>query len=182
MGTLALGAATALLAAPPAHADTYQLNVQIINHHTNQCLDSNYGGSVYLGTCNGGNYQRWNVTSWWPDTNNYYSNVQLQDVQTKRCLSVYENFDGYHFPATTTVSCDDMDNKQQWDMTWVGNTSPNPQNSFQFMNNYDVAGTYETCLDAGQTFDQKWLYNYGQAQFNTCPWHTDDWQIWSMQH
>ena|SRR6266545_2071797 len=58
---------------------TAQANVRVYkNLATSFCLDSNAAGSVYTHGCNGGAFQRWNVTGG--------SAVQLKNVRTGRCL------------------------------------------------------------------------------------------------
>ncbi|ANP48677.1 hypothetical protein J2Z21_007602 [Streptomyces griseochromogenes] len=58
----------------------------VLKHHmTGKCLDSNSSGDVYVGDCNGGNYQKWHeiqgLTGW-----------TLKDKATGRVLDV--GFDG----------------------------------------------------------------------------------------
>ncbi|MFG3117488.1 RICIN domain-containing protein [Streptomyces sp. NPDC048197] len=174
VATIALAASTGT-----AHANTYQRNVQLINHHTGLCLQG--GGAnvaVGLGSCNGSSNQRWNVLSYDSDVNNYYARVQIQSVATGQCMrwNHYTAGDGQSWDQLRTGSCDYTKPDDQWNLTWVGNTAPNPGNSFQFFNPYGVSND-PACLDAGQG---SLMFGYGRGTV-TCPWHTDDWQIWSMQ-
>ncbi|GAA2710383.1 MULTISPECIES: hypothetical protein [Streptomyces] len=161
-----------------AHANTYQRNVQLINHHTHWCLE---GGGANAGVrtapCNGSSYQRWNVLSYDSDVDNYYARVQVQSAATGQCMrwDHYPVWNG-SWDQLRTNSCDYRNPDDQWNLTWVGNTAPNPSNSFQFFNPRGVIND-PACLDAGQN---SLMYGYGRGTV-TCPWHTDDWQIWSMQ-
>jgi hypothetical protein len=49
---------------------------QLLNNYTLTCLDSNTAQSVYLHSCNNGNFQRWTITSL----------QQLKNVSTGYCL------------------------------------------------------------------------------------------------
>ena len=55
---------------------------------TNQCLDSNYAGNVYIGSCNGGNFQNWE----------FYGNV-IFDRQARRCLQSDSNGNVFTAPC-----------------------------------------------------------------------------------
>jgi hypothetical protein len=59
--------------------------VNLRNLATGRCLDSNYEGKVYTLACNGGAFQKWNITF---DATEY----QIRNVQTGRCL--YSNAQG----------------------------------------------------------------------------------------
>jgi Ricin-type beta-trefoil lectin domain len=59
--------------------------VNLRNVATGRCLDSNNAGSVYTLACNGGAFQKWNITF---DATEY----QLRNAQTGRCL--YSNAQG----------------------------------------------------------------------------------------
>ncbi|MGW1810617.1 RICIN domain-containing protein [Streptomyces sp. NPDC002078] len=45
---------------PPATPSPESDGTYLLKHHmTGNCLDSNGRGEVYIGACNGGNYQKW---------------------------------------------------------------------------------------------------------------------------
>ena len=77
VGVLAgIAALAAFLALMPS---TAQAKVRVYkNLATSFCLDSNATGRVYTHGCNGGAFQRWNVTGG--------NAVQLKNVRTGRCL------------------------------------------------------------------------------------------------
>ncbi|MEV6674722.1 hypothetical protein [Streptomyces sp. NPDC051162] len=168
--------AASLVIAAPAQADTYQIGVQVKNQHTGKCLDSNNHGDVYVINCNGGAFQKWNVTSWASDVDHYYSRVQLKDVATNRCLYLNYNSNGF---STHTASCAMEKLGDEWNLTWVGNSNPNP-NSFQFAARTDSSGNPAygpyRCLDAGQS---NVVYPLPKSTV-TCDNHQNNWQIWSM--
>jgi hypothetical protein len=103
LAALALATATAFGTGGSAQAAGTTYDVQL-KHGENVgfCLDSNYGGSVYILPCNGGNYQRWNVVS----DNSYY---QLQDNQTGLCL-----FGGTGTPVTQPCNSPTAEQNFQW--------------------------------------------------------------------
>ncbi|WP_265566174.1 RICIN domain-containing protein [Streptomyces hygroscopicus] len=187
-GVMTVGSLAGTLAlSGTAHAETYQRNVQLqdLQDQGVDCLDSNYNGSLYILPCNGGSFQRWNVTSYAPDVNNYYSRVQIQNVRTGRCLRV-QFFAGNGYEAKTD-SCDASNYRDQWNMTWVGNTPGNPSNSFQFLN-WQPSGPlsgrseFDFCLDRGQAgHANNMVFDIGQFR-KTCDNHSNKWQIWSMVH
>ncbi len=75
--------------ANPAHAAVYVGGTYNIVHDQNgYCLDSNYSFQVYMGTCNGGNYQKWHVVIQGQPCGEGECDVQmtLQDVATGYCL------------------------------------------------------------------------------------------------
>lgn len=76
----------------------------IQSQNSGWCLDSNFGGDVYMNPCQTGNrYQQWRVwnTGW------------TQNVATGRCL---ENGGGYY---TYTYSCNSSKAIQMW-QSWSG--------------------------------------------------------------
>ncbi|MEV0407071.1 ricin-type beta-trefoil lectin domain protein [Actinoallomurus sp. NPDC050550] len=165
-----------LVSATAAHANTYQYNVRIVNLQTGNCLDAGTS-QVHTQACNGGDYQRWNVTSYDSDVNNYYGRVQIQSVHDKRCLRMYHSGGGI---AVVVGSCDSRAVEDQWHITWVGNHAQNPNNSWQFFN---VGGTganpwAATCLDSGQS-RLAFQYNPNQG-LAWCPDALNRYQIWAM--
>jgi ricin-type beta-trefoil lectin protein len=73
LGVLALAAVLALI---PSIAEA---KVRVYNNlATSFCLDSNAAGRAYTHRCNGGRFQKWNVTGG--------ARVQLNNVSTNRCL------------------------------------------------------------------------------------------------
>ncbi|GAA1926850.1 RICIN domain-containing protein [Streptantibioticus ferralitis] len=192
-GVLALGSMAGLLAtAGTAQANTYQYSVQLKDQNDGQCLDSNNSGDLYVLNCNGGNYQRWDVTSYAGNVGNYYDRVQIRNRQTGRCLRVDRMhmaldpvWSNWHYVGKTG-SCDYQDWHDQWNLTWVGNTNPNP-NSYQFANYQQNSDSPKIlCLDRGQAGHwNNMLYDLGAPSWNntasyTCSNHSNTYQTWSM--
>lgn len=179
---LALAGGATLTTAGSAQANTYLYNTQLIVSGGGLCLDSNSSGSVYLGACNGGQYQRWNVTSYNNDVDNYYSQVQIKDVATGRCLRVHPVS---HWGATVLVvktdSCDYQNPEDQWNMTWVGNRSGNPSNGVQFFNQEtgNAYGVYGGCLANTDGYLVP-VKTYGNG-YPVCQDQTSQIQIWKTQ-
>lgn len=75
--------------ATPAHADVYSGGTYRLVHIQNgYCLDSNSSFDVYMLPCNGGNFQKWNVTLQDEPCGDgaCYPQITLQDVATGYCL------------------------------------------------------------------------------------------------
>lgn len=180
--TLALAGGATLTTAGSAQANTYLYNTQLIVSGGGLCLDSNSGGSVYLGACNGGQYQRWNVTSYANDVASYYSQVQIKDVATGLCLRVHPAGSwGLTSLVVKTDSCDFQNAQDQWNMTWVGNQSGNPANGVQFFNKEtgNANGVHGVCLanTNGYLLPVKTRGN----GYPVCQYQDDQIEIWKTQ-
>lgn len=100
-----IGRAAALLAVmatlvgltPVAQADTAWV---LKSRFSNWCLDHNPGDGVHTRKCNGGDYQRWDVT-FYPDGTTRYMNIA-----TKMCLDASEH-------GVRGWGCNDL-NYQRW--------------------------------------------------------------------
>ncbi|MFC1430257.1 ricin-type beta-trefoil lectin domain protein [Streptacidiphilus sp. N1-3] len=179
---LALAGGATLTTAGSAQANTYLYNTQLIVSGGGLCLDSNSSGAVYLGACNNGNYQRWNVTSYNNDVANYYSQVQIKDVATGLCLRVHPVGSlGLTSLVVKTDSCDSQNPQDQWNMTWVGNLSGNPSNGVQFLNKEtgNANGVYGVCLanTNGLLIPIKTRGN----GYPVCQYQNDPIEIWKTQ-
>ncbi|MEU7168593.1 hypothetical protein AB0A70_28770 [Streptomyces morookaense] len=165
-----------------AQANTHLVGTQlIVSGGGPLCLDSNAHGSVYVGVCNGGPFQRWNVTSYDSDVNNYYSRVQIQDVATKLCLRIHADHHWYGDRLVLkTDSCDYRNVEDQWNMTWVGNVAGNPSNGVQFFNktvtNKHIAG--ECLTNTTGLLDKVDRLSNGMP---TCQDPRNQYQVWKTQ-
>jgi len=134
---LACGTIFGIMAAP-AHAAQYTMyGVNIIN---GGCLDSNYSGSVYVLSCNGGNYQNWNII---PDD----GLNEIQDAQTGLCLYDYALTIAAPTQSLQTKECDGNP-AELWTVTKVSTSSIYTfWSNSGFANNpgYDAKG----CIDRG---------------------------------
>jgi hypothetical protein len=74
---VSVGAAAFVVGTSPAHAAGIWT---LTDAATGRCLDSNYAGSVYTLTCNGGNYQNWS------QINEGSGAFEVRDMQTGLCL------------------------------------------------------------------------------------------------
>ncbi|SHN29730.1 ricin-type beta-trefoil lectin domain protein [Streptomyces yunnanensis] len=187
-----LAAATVAGTAGTAQANTYQYNVMLQDYATGYCLDSN-GGDVYTNPCQPGNpWQRWNVVSYDGSVGGYYDRVQIVHRKEGNCLRVqwsHSISDPSGWFATRAAGCNSSDYHDQWNMTWVGNSSGNPRNSWQFANYQADSNLNEVlCLDRGQDghYNQL-LWDQGHPQGapvarTTCYNHTNRYQMWNMVH
>ncbi|GAA3634605.1 hypothetical protein GCM10022223_61190 [Kineosporia mesophila] len=101
--------------ASPASAATVLGTSTIVNvNYTNDCLSSNFAGSVYATPCSGSEYHRWQKMS----------NGELRNVGTGLCLSA--NADDVY-----TVACSDARTH-----VWLHHLVTGTANSYYLGNNY----------------------------------------------
>ena len=100
------GTVLILAVGSPAQAITYPM---MKNQATGLCLDSNSSGSVYAQACNGGNYQRWIITS-------VNGAKRIKDWATGRCL--YTVSPSASFVGTSAACL--PDSWSLWTDTWNG--------------------------------------------------------------
>lgn len=92
LATLAASLVVLFAVAAPAHAAlTYSGDWNFQHMQNGYCLDSNTAQSVYMGKCNGGGYQLWDVTfrdiGTCIDSTCYsYDEISLKDTATGYCL------------------------------------------------------------------------------------------------
>jgi len=167
-------ALAAMIAAPTAaHANNYFYGKYLVNAQTGNCLDVASNGSLRMVDCFSATHPRWNILSYASDVNNYYSRVQVQNADIGNCLSVAMKWAPLSFWVSDS-GCDAGAGRDQWDLTWVGNTSPNASNSWQLFN-----ADFGQCLDSGQ--QGNWVYDYHADGYNYCPWKTDQYQVWYIE-
>lgn len=77
--------------ANPSHAGasprdlTWAGEVNIVHEQNGYCLDSNFAKQVYMGPCNGGDYQIW-IATVTPVGAGYDDSITLKDKATGYCL------------------------------------------------------------------------------------------------
>ena len=148
-GTAVTLSVTAILATPgAAHAWAGSSPGEIYNAATWQCLDSDDAGDVYTASCDGSNYQVWQLTS----------NGNLQDAQTGLCLT-YSFVDVYTAQCTSSLF---------WKQNWTYSTAGVPASIGIF------GDGNEWCLDT-YTSD---TYSLGYVYPGTCDLSSaEDWYV-----